>query len=142
MTKHRRVIKFGHDFDAVVVLVCTDRGRHAERQVEVMKRDGRRWFTVSEELGMTARQAREAGWVELADQGDPVAGGKWVRRDGQPRSRHCGGLRRTRGGVEVRCPKCHRAYQFPGVSLYRGLDVLADRDESDGSWLDVSHTGC
>jgi len=35
---------FGRDFNAVVAIVCTDRGRHGERLIEAMKQDGRRWF--------------------------------------------------------------------------------------------------
>lgn len=135
--RRRHVTRFGHDFDAVVAIVCTDRGQHGERSIEAMKREGRQWFTVSDELATTARQAHEAALAERTDRGDPNTHGKWVQRDGETRSRHIGGVRQTRHGVEVRCPTCHQRRQYPGVSFYRGLDALAERGETT---LDASRT--
>lgn len=128
-------MKFNQDFDAVVGVICTDRGRHDERLIEAMKRDGKRWFSVSEELTLTGRDAYESGLAERTDRGDPGTRSKWIERDGHITSRYRGDVRSTRHGYEVECPECRRR-QFPGVTFFRCLDVAA----AHSAPLDVSMT--
>jgi hypothetical protein len=132
MAKFKQDVEFGQAFDALVELVCTNRGKHSKRTIEVMKRDGRRWFSVSEEVGITSKQAHDGVYAEL---GAPR--GKLLERNGKIDTRHHGGLRETKLGCRVECPKCpRRPYDFPGVKLYRGLDKAAELGVSS---LDVSY---
>jgi hypothetical protein len=122
------------DCDATVQLVCTGRGKHTERHIELLQRAGRRWSSYSDEFG-TAKEAYDgtlSGLLNLGVQLDD----KLVERNGKLDSRHRGGLRTTRHGAQAECSKCHQRYSCPGVTLYLELDKAVALGEST---LDCSY---
>ncbi|MGH8919976.1 MAG: hypothetical protein ACRD0H_16865 [Actinomycetes bacterium] len=115
------MIQARQDCGATVVLVCTDRRQHPERVIEVLERAGGAGGRWSEQFG-SAKAAHDGTLSELLSLG-AVPNSKLIERDGTLDSRHRGGVRNTRHGTEVVCPRCYRRYPFRGARFHRGLDA-------------------
>jgi hypothetical protein len=121
------MVESAQNCGAMMVLVCTDHGRHRVRAIEVLEREGGSGGHWSEQFG-SVKAAYDATLGGLLDLG-AVPDSKLVERNGKLDSRHRGGVRNTRHGTEVVCPKCHRRYSFRGARFYRGLDAAAEAGE-------------
>lgn len=124
-----------HYPDVTMPLICTDRGRHRECIIEVMGRGGGPGGQWSE-YWESSKAAHDAILSELLNMG-VAPDSKLIERDGKLDSRHRGGVRNTRHGTEVVCPRCHRRYSFRGIRFYQGLDraVELGRERLDLSGL-------
>ena len=76
----------------------------------------------------SSKAAHDGKLSELLNMG-AAPNSKLIERDGKLDSRHCGGVRHTRHGIEVVCQRCHRRYHFRSERFYRGLDALVERGE-------------
>jgi hypothetical protein len=121
----------------MIVVVCTDRGRHREQVIEVLERNGGPGGHWSALFG-SRKEAYDATLSALLDLG-VVPDSKLLDRDGKLDSRHRGGVQTTRHGTEVVCPRCHRRYSFRGTRFYRGLDAAV---EAGMDHIDLSELCC
>lgn len=120
----RSVMRQSVQADAVMVLVCTDRGQHREQVIEVLERDGGPGGHWSEGWA-SAKGAYDAVLSERLNRGAQLDD-KLVERNGRLESRHRGGVHNTRNGAEAVCQRCHRRYPFRGQGFYRGLDAAVE----------------